>query len=417
MKAIIALFAIATSTITATTQAQISATYETIVDPETGFAATSANDMSPDGRWVVGGMDIDGDLLQDFGYRWDRLNNEFVLLDTGSIPTGTSTVVAVSDDGQVILGNIPGPPGSEQEHQAAIWTEANGWTGLGWLPNAGTCPSRSSAYELSADGTIAVGLSWDGCSGRGFIWTETTGMLELENLANGSNRASVMSADGSVIAGFAQGNSRTPAMWNGITLEGELLDPTYAMGGEFQGMSDDGSVILGSWWMGEGNFFEAGKIVDGVASRIGNGSLVEGWTGIAMDIADNGTIVGFDILVGNRRSWIQPHGEGDLQLTLDFLNNLGANVPNGTRLEVLQAISTDGTTIIGHSFASPAFLITLEYACPADLNDDEQLDFFDISAFLVAFENEDPSADFIEDGAFDFFDVSAFLTAFGEGCP
>ena len=36
--------------------------------------------------------------------------------------------------------------------------------------------------------------------GRGFIWTAETGMLELEGLANGTNRASVCSADGSLIA-------------------------------------------------------------------------------------------------------------------------------------------------------------------------------------------------------------------------
>ena len=55
--------------------------------------------------------------------------------------------------------------------------------------------------------------------------------------------------------------------------------------------------------------------------------------------------------------------------------------------------------------------------CLADLNNDGILDFFDVSAFLTAFANQDPIADFQPDGSFDFFDVSAFLTAFGAGCP
>ncbi|MBL4808760.1 MAG: hypothetical protein JKY43_01715 [Phycisphaerales bacterium] len=55
--------------------------------------------------------------------------------------------------------------------------------------------------------------------------------------------------------------------------------------------------------------------------------------------------------------------------------------------------------------------------CKADLTGDGTLDFFDISAFLTAFANQDPVADFTDDGAFDFFDISAFLTAFGNGCP
>lgn len=418
MKLFTALLITACGTLVSDVSAQVSATFKEIIDPFTKFPAVSADDMSADGRWVLGILDSDGDLFGDKGYRWDRLNNEFTIFDIDLIPTGSPSVLAISDDGQVILGNIAGPPGQEETHQAAIWTEADGWTGLGWLPNAGECPSRSDAYELSADGTIAVGLSWDGCSGRGFVWTAATGMLELEALANGGNRASVMSADGSVIAGFAQGNTRTPAMWNGNTLEGELLDPTYATQGEFQGISDDGSILLGSWSMGQ-SYYEAGKIVDGVPSKIGEGSLLPGWSGIATDIADNGTIIGFDILMGSRRSWIQPMGEGDLQLTTDFVNGHGGNVPAGTSLEVLQAISSDGKTIVGHSFFAPAFLITLDYGndCVADLTGDGVLNFFDVSAFLSAFSASDPIADFDGNGAFNFFDVSAFLSAFSAGCP
>jgi len=55
--------------------------------------------------------------------------------------------------------------------------------------------------------------------------------------------------------------------------------------------------------------------------------------------------------------------------------------------------------------------------CPADMNGDGVLDFFDISAFLTAFSSQDPDADFTDDGVFDFFDISAFLTAFSAGCP
>ncbi|MBO6513202.1 MAG: hypothetical protein JJ974_04480 [Phycisphaerales bacterium] len=54
--------------------------------------------------------------------------------------------------------------------------------------------------------------------------------------------------------------------------------------------------------------------------------------------------------------------------------------------------------------------------CQPDLNNDGQLDFFDISAFLTAFSAQDPIADFNNDGAWDFFDISAFLTAYGAGC-
>ncbi len=55
--------------------------------------------------------------------------------------------------------------------------------------------------------------------------------------------------------------------------------------------------------------------------------------------------------------------------------------------------------------------------CIPDMNSDGVLDFFDISAFLIAFGNSDPVADFNSDGQLDFFDVSSFIAAFNAGCP
>jgi hypothetical protein len=55
--------------------------------------------------------------------------------------------------------------------------------------------------------------------------------------------------------------------------------------------------------------------------------------------------------------------------------------------------------------------------CPADLTGDGVLNFFDVSAFLNAYNTMDPAADFTGDGVFNFFDVSGFLNAFNAGCP
>ena len=56
-------------------------------------------------------------------------------------------------------------------------------------------------------------------------------------------------------------------------------------------------------------------------------------------------------------------------------------------------------------------------ACTPDLNGDGVLNFFDVSAFLNAYNTMNPIADFTGDGLFNFFDVSAFLGAFNAGCP
>lgn len=55
--------------------------------------------------------------------------------------------------------------------------------------------------------------------------------------------------------------------------------------------------------------------------------------------------------------------------------------------------------------------------CAADFNNDGELNFFDIQAFLAAFAAHDPSADFTDDGQFNFFDVQEFLAIFSAGCP
>ncbi|PCI06756.1 hypothetical protein COB72_11440 [bacterium] len=56
-------------------------------------------------------------------------------------------------------------------------------------------------------------------------------------------------------------------------------------------------------------------------------------------------------------------------------------------------------------------------ACPADVNEDGTQNFFDVSAFLSFFNEEDDRADFNDDGQFNFFDVSGFLSAFAVACP
>jgi hypothetical protein len=106
---------------------------------------------------------------------------------------------------------------------------------------------------------------------------------------------------------------------------------------------------------------------------------------------------------------------GPIQLGFDFGGDTGKQVMNGV-VDInnagqiaFAAFLRNGT--IGVFVATPAA------SCPADLTGDGALDFFDVSAFLSAFNAMDPAADFTGDGVFDFFDVSGFLSAFNAGCP
>ncbi len=356
----------------------------------------SANDLTPDGRYVVG-------EAPSGPYRYDRMTKQMMTL-----PGPGYSAVAVSDDGSVVLGNMPDP--TTDDEVAAIWTEQAGWQSLGFLPDALACPSRSSAYELSADGTAAVGLSWDGCNGRGFYWSVETGMIELEGLANGSNRASAMSADGSVIGGFAQGSfSRTPAFWSNDG-SGQLIDPPNGdMLGEIYGVDDAGTMLLGND-DGRATIWDATTLE---WTQVGQGSLLPAWEGIPMDIADNGTVVGFDILFTTRRAWLWPEGEGVLVELEQYITDNGGDTL-GESLEVCQAISADGGVIIGHGFFSGGWIVTIESACDGDLDDDGMVGAADLAALLSAWgPNEGSPADLDGDGMVGASDLAVLLSAWG----
>jgi hypothetical protein len=56
--------------------------------------------------------------------------------------------------------------------------------------------------------------------------------------------------------------------------------------------------------------------------------------------------------------------------------------------------------------------------CPADFNGDDNVNFFDVSDFIAAYNAQDASADIAEPfGTFNFFDVSGFIADYNAGCP
>src|SRR4030095_1085130 len=247
-----------------------------------------ATDVTPDGSIVVGMAGANSSFI----WRW-KIDPAPTIIPGGS-------AVAVSDDGSVLAGNITDPTVNAQA--AAIWTQATGWQSLGWLPNALSCPSKSTAYGISGDGSTVVGLSWDGCSGRGFRWTAATGMQALQNLANGRERCSAISRDGSTLGGFAQGNfNRTPAYWS-PNLFGAVLDANYQ--GEVYGFTNNGSLSVGTLYAPAPlNGASIRKKQTGAIQSLG--SLNAGWNGIAADISEGASVVvGFDSLMLAREAWV-----------------------------------------------------------------------------------------------------------------
>ncbi|MAO25011.1 MAG: hypothetical protein CMJ35_06180 [Phycisphaerae bacterium] len=60
---------------------------------------------------------------------------------------------------------------------------------------------------------------------------------------------------------------------------------------------------------------------------------------------------------------------------------------------------------------------TVSAPCPADLDGNGELNFFDISLFLGYFNVQDPSADLNNDNQWNFFDISQYITEYNQGCP
>ncbi len=60
---------------------------------------------------------------------------------------------------------------------------------------------------------------------------------------------------------------------------------------------------------------------------------------------------------------------------------------------------------------------TINAPCPADLDLNGTLDFFDISLYIGSFNSQLDSADLNNDGVWNFFDISLYIQQFNEGCP
>jgi hypothetical protein len=94
-----------------------------------------------------------------------------------------------------------------------------------------------------------------------------------------------------------------------------------------------------------------------------------------------------------------------------------SGTPNDARL--LEFDIDTGEYIDGWFFEGTLSMTGLAWreGCSADLTGDGETNFFDVSAFLIAYNTGDPAADFNDDGDFNFLDVSAFIGAYQDGCP
>ncbi len=141
------------------------------------------------------------------------------------------------------------------------------------------------------------------------------------------------------------------------------------------------------------------------------------WLAVSQSAPVNGVVA--------RDEMLGPITLGGL-LTGEGFGTMRWPIPAGAAMDgeryFMQWIVEDPAGISGEALSRVARVTLIcgdcsEPACPADMNSDEVLNFFDVAAFLQAFTDQEAAADFNSNGVFDFFDVQLFLQAFSSGCP
>lgn len=229
-----------------------------------GAASRNARALSADGGTIVGNFSpFQGSNTTVYHWSGGTLTE----IDD------SASAGAVSADGSVVVGNnltvSPGPV-PVPVFEAFIWTEAEGMSGLGFLPGGSL---YSSASGISADGQVVVGGSESTLGMQAFRWTESGGMDGLGDLPGGDFDSSAhdTTADGSIVVGRSNvlggqlTSSSDPFIWDevhGMRNLVDVLTNDFGLGSALAGwnlteataISDNGKVIIGNGINPDGNF-------------------------------------------------------------------------------------------------------------------------------------------------------------------
>jgi hypothetical protein len=328
-----------------------------------------AVDLTPDGRTAL---------------LWTQSNGDLIFYDT---VTGLETVKTRLDDAESLQTQQPfglsqtlriaatyGYPPEE----AGLWDAAHDWVTLG-SPLAGCTDDtmvpprlerRGGAFDVSDDGHVAVGLLWSSCNDtQAFLWSEAsgTGVFTLLDLLGTSatihaERASVVSADGQVAGGFAPKQSgefeidRSPALWHADG-SGILLDPgANGAPGEVTALSADGTIAAGIlagalggqtgfvWSQATGLETFSTETPD-VDTIFVNAMTDDGR--VTFGQLDHPTDPNDPAFSPHERSAFARTKAAGLVKLQELATAHGIAVPDGLTLINVQAVSADGTVILG----------------------------------------------------------------------
>lgn len=291
---------------------------------------SAATDVSSDGTVVVGWSMVDGDKQ---AYRWTAADG---MVGLGDLPGGDffSQAWAVSADGSVVVGNSDGDVTTPFGGQAFVWTEA---TGIQAIPGA-TPTGASSALGISDDGDTIVGWHYFTSSFTAFRTTSV--MTELPGLTVAMDASS----DASIIVGY---DATQAKRWSASEVDslGRLGTDNHS---EATAVTPNGATVVG-WSYKSGSSFESSEPFRWTSSGgLAGLGYRSGQINMANDVSDNGALIVGTIESGGttaHRAFVWTEQEG-VRTVDDLLAEYGTTVP-GWILSSATGVSADGSTIVG----------------------------------------------------------------------
>ncbi len=322
-----------------------------------GGSESEALAVSSDGQVVVGRSEVA--TGETHAFRWVLGEG---MQDLGTLGGGYAEALDVSADGLIIVGHSANEVGRTR---AFRWSQASGMIDLETLGGL-----HAEAFGVSADGSVIVGKSND-ASGftRAFRWTLGGGMQDLGTLGGPSAEAIDVSADGSVVVGssFTATSQNHAFHW---TQAGGMQD-LGAMGGLLSiatGISADGSVVVG-WLINGSGLTRAFRwtAADGMADL----GTLGGGMAIAHGVSADGLVVtGYSALPSGLTTafrWTEMDGMTELGVTSGSTNPI-----------IGYGLSADGYTAVGTGVNAANQAHAFRWQCsdcgPIDTDGDGLLD-------------------------------------------
>ena len=296
---------------------------------------------------------------------WDVSSGITSLGFLGSLTNPTvSAATGASADGSIVAGttafNIFLP-----SNRAARWVDREGAVSIGTLPNAGFPLSEGRA--ISDSGSRVVGISTSSVGLRAYLWPGAGDLISLgvveAGTAGASSEANGISGDGSVIVGswtLQNGtlgdepddlpvitDTETQAFrWTsaeGMIGLGDL--PGGPMESNAVAASTDGSVIVGHGTPSDTST-EGVIWADGIMTSVGDLPGGENVSRLLDVTGDGSTAVGFGTDEDGMKAVIWDETNG-LRTVLSLATDLGVDL-TGWQLTSATGISADGNVIVGN---------------------------------------------------------------------